>query len=712
MSAMNQQPDLTLHECPQPLPYIWARDEIVPQMKRIISKLQTVKENVVQNVSIEAATFDTVMRPILEVENATINEDGGTIWMQQYGSSDLATQDAVAEARRLIIEHESSWEASEELFKLMMAARKRGDDLDSESKLLLDKALLQSRIAGCGSLDQNTKNELIKETLELEKLCMEMQGNLAHESSGAWFTEEELAGVPVADLERFKNHNKNKSDESKRGDKIFVAFANSGHRSVITHSTNPETRRRMYLENEKAFAPNIPLMQEIVEKRQRRAQILGFKTHAHLKMESRLLDSPEQVQELINTLKTGLKDRVTQELGVLQERRHQDLFSSHGSLDEKFPPWDRLYYQRLVQGEHNYDAEAFSEYFPVETVPAAMLSVFESYLGLKFVEIRKDTIEKNKIWDETVTVFAVWDVRRPQEREFVGYLYFDLLWRENKFRGAHNVTLEFGYEKADGSRKYPSTRLMSAFPTADDTGCALLKHKLGHAIHNLVSKTKYFRFHGTNLPSDLVEMPSLMLENWCWMPEVLTSLSTHYALVRPEYCAKWRAKNPDAASLPPRQIPSEMVEARLKSRFANESTWLLGQLAISQYDLAIHSADTAEAAKALDFQQLWYDIHSEMLGFDYSECRVEGADMVSFHHLVRGYDVAYYSYPCCLTFATEMFENIFSQDPSSKEAWERYRTGVLEYGGGHPDLLELLRDLLGHEPTAHPLVQMLSSAEL
>ncbi len=66
----------------------------------------------------------------------------------------------------------------------------------------------------------------------------------------------------------------------------------------------------------------------------------------------------------------------------------------------------------------------------------------------------------------------------------------------------------------------------------------------------------------------------------------------------------------------------------------------------------------------------------------------------------------------CLTFATEVFEHVFSEDPSSKDAWERYRTGVLEYGGGHPDLLQLLRDLLGHEPTAAPLIQKLDKAAL
>lgn len=149
---------------------------------------------------------------------------------------------------------------------------------------------------------------------------------------------------------------------------------------------------------------------------------------------------------------------------------------------------------------------------------------------------------------------------------------------------------------------------MSAFPTASDTGCALLEHpnvvilfhgecincqsrgrsingamfatELGHAIHNLVARTKYARLHGTNLPTDFVEMPSLMLENWCWMPKVLKLLSTHYSYVKPEYRAKWEAKNPGSAD-PPRHIPDELIEARVKYRFSGEAMWFMGQLYVS-----------------------------------------------------------------------------------------------------------------------------------
>lgn len=443
MSAIIQESERVLDKCPQPLPHIWSAEEIIPRMKNIIAKLDQVKEKVVKEVTVETATFDNVMLPVVAVENATIDEDGGAIWMLQYGSPHLATQDAVAEARRLIIEHESSWEAREDMFLLMHAALERGGDkLDRESKLLLDKAILQCRIAGCGALGEEGKKAFVEETLALEKLCNGAVQNIAKESSGVWFTEAELHGVRASDMGRFRNHENNLNEETKIDGKIFVALANGGFRAVVEYATDPEARRRIYLGRNKAFLHSLPIMKQIIEKRQKKAEILGYKSHAHLRMERRLLRSPEDVQALIDKLKTGLQNRADQELSLLQQHRSKDLALKGLDANGKFPPWDQPYYERIIQEERKYDAEAFSEYFPVDTVADAMLGVFESFLGLKFIEVPAEEIGSDKTWHESVRAFAVWDVRRP-EREFVGYLYFDLLFRENKFRGAHNVTMEY-----------------------------------------------------------------------------------------------------------------------------------------------------------------------------------------------------------------------------------------------------------------------------
>lgn len=100
---------------------------------------------------------------------------------------------------------------------------------------------------------------------------------------------------------------------------------------------------------------------------------------------------------------------------------------------------------------------------------------------------------------------------------------------------------------------------------------------MGHGIHDLLSKTKYARFHGTNLPRDIGEMPSIMLENWCWMKEVLKGLSCHYTTLDANYLKNWESKNPGAPE-PPEKIPDILVENIVKRRFFNRGLYHLYQL--------------------------------------------------------------------------------------------------------------------------------------
>ena len=101
--------------------------------------------------------------------------------------------------------------------------------------------------------------------------------------------------------------------------------------------------------------------------------------------------------------------------------------------------------------------------------------------------------------------------------------------------------------------------------------------ELGHGIHNLVSKTRYARFHGTRLPPDFGEMPSVMLENWCWMPDTLEDLSCHYSTLKPEYLEQWRQEHPGLPD-PPKTIPRDLVHRLTSRRYANEALYHLFQL--------------------------------------------------------------------------------------------------------------------------------------
>lgn len=103
--------------------------------------------------------------------------------------------------------------------------------------------------------------------------------------------------------------------------------------------------------------------------------------------------------------------------------------------------------------------------------------------------------------------------------------------------------------------------------------------ELGHAIHNLVSKTRYSRFHGTSgLFFDFGEMPSMMLENWCWIPEVVRELSCHYSTLSPAYLEKWRRDHPKETEDPPKEIPQHLVDVLVKRRYAQKGIYYLRML--------------------------------------------------------------------------------------------------------------------------------------
>ncbi|CEJ93564.1 hypothetical protein VHEMI09144 [[Torrubiella] hemipterigena] len=720
--------------CPQPLPRILSTEEIVPTMERIISQYEAARNSVLNNVTVETASFASVLQPIVDVEQET-NGEIGVIWMLQYGAPEIATQEAVHKARQLFVAAEGCWNSDDSMYKLLVAARDNSDkdaNPDVASKLLLDHTLLRYKLAGCGAKanrNNETQESFSKESLDLSNALSTTLSNIAQENDGMWFAVEELEDLPSDELSRIKQKRQLEIVPHEQGkEMIFVPFSNGGTIAVLTFSGNQQVRKRMYLADQRKLQKNIPILQDIVVKRQRLAKRLGYESHAHMRMEDRLLAGPEQVHELLESLTDGLIRRGREELDVIQRARLKDMrqrqnvsSNGHSVAKSAFPPWDLKYYQNIVNIDRNIDQSKIAEYFSMEYAIPAMLQIFNTTLGLQFDPIPDDQMQRNEKWDDSVTAFAVWDTRSSSdEATFVGYLYFDVLWRPNKFRGAHNVTMEYGFERSNGDRKYPSTIVMSAFPTASgDSRLVLLKHhqlltvfhELGHAIHSLVSRTKYSRFHGTSLPPDFVEIPSLMLENWCWMPEVLKSMSTHYSYLCPEYLAKWKAENPGKEQ-PPKEIPDAIVDALVKYRYASRGLYHLYQLSISLFDMAIHSPSSAVEATAVNVQKLWYDIRERIEGLDFTEVRDIGSELVAFNHLLGGFDVAYYSYLCCSSFAQDLFQNLFVEEPMNPEAWDRYRRIILQPGGEHLALYKLVEEALGHSPDLTALIKPLRNAVL
>ncbi|KAJ5168824.1 uncharacterized protein N7482_004418 [Penicillium canariense] len=248
---------------PQPLPRVPTAEEIVPAMHGIINQFNSVRDQILKTTTPSIATFSNTMFPIAHVENATQGELG-MIYMLQYGSPSLATQEAFNEARKLYLEALALWMADESFFKLLRAAKEKPEFhmLDPESQHLLEKELLKHKHIGHGILEPDELEEYLKRRTEIAELEKTFNQNLSMENGGVCFTLEELDGVPGDELAKWPDGQEvmNEKHEKKR----FVPFANGGTSAVLTYAHLPETRKKMFLADNLKLKGNKPIFEEIV----------------------------------------------------------------------------------------------------------------------------------------------------------------------------------------------------------------------------------------------------------------------------------------------------------------------------------------------------------------------------------------------------------------------------------------------------------------
>jgi metallopeptidase MepB len=198
-------------------------------------------------------------------------------------------------------------------------------------------------------------------------------------------------------------------------------------------------------------------------------------------------------------------------------------------------------------------------------------------------------------------------------------------------------------------------------------------HELGHAIHNIVARTKYSIPHSR----DFIEIPSIMLENWIWLPEVLVRLGRHY--------------------ISQEALPRELAQRVARTRNANRANNILAQVQPALFDLAIHTPPTHEAALEMDTTEIWNKTKRDVLTHSFGpNPRDWGAGQARFAHMFRKNDGSYYAYPLSMVFAADLFMSEFSEDPMSPETGRKYRYQVLQPGSSRPEI-EILKDFLGRE---------------
>lgn len=607
---------------------------MVEDTKRLVDKSRSIQDKIVAEVKDKDASFKNIMLPMAYDEN-TMALEAHIIGFYQAVSTNQELRDASTEAERLLDDFSIESSMREDVYNVVEAAFHKGEKLDPESQRLLEKERKNYIRNGLG-IPAGPKRDRFKEIKKrLSEISIVFQKNLNEENQGLWFTPEELSGVPQDVLAGFAK------GEGEHSGKVKMTFKYPDLFPVSKYATNPATRKKIFIANENKLNQNVPLFKEVIVLRDEAARLLGYPNHAAFKIEDKMAKTTKTVDDFLGDLRERLTKGGASEKKTLAALKEKDL-KSHGAgktFDGQYYLWDHRYYDRLMlEQDYSLDQEKLAEYFPLQTSIRGMLRIFEELFGLTFVEVtgsdRASISPSGKgddiVWHPDVQVFSVWD-DEGEGSGFVGYLYLDLHPREGKYGHAANFNLQPGFIQENGTRKYPATALVCNFSKPTPKKPSLLKHdevvtlfhELGHGIHDLVSRTTYSRFHGTNTVRDFVEAPSQLLENWCWTPSQLKALSHHYSSLLPEYEAAWQEQAKGQAK-PDDKLPDELISNLIKTKHVNDALFNLRQLHFGIFDMTVHEPSSHAEAEAMKLSELYNKLRHEITGLDGPEAYGEG----------------------------------------------------------------------------------------
>lgn len=693
----------TLKSPPQSPPdFAIAPAQLLSETQALIASSDALQDALAQRLTPADATFANVLLPLLHDDHRAARR---LCIFRIFSSVAEAPElrDAARAAEQLTAKADAAALMRRDVAALVAAVydKHRSGELrlDDESAYKLFKTHRAYQNAGAGIADHQ-RGAYMAAVEERNSVLVAARKTLSETDEGVWFTRAQLAGVPASALDTMDAED----------DRLKVTFKKGHLFPVMKHASDARTRKALHVAKENRFPENVEALQRAVALRDDIARLLGFANHAALKIEDKMAPSVESVMARLNKLRTELQPLARAEIDTLYALK-KAYIAEHGSAeDEADAPtlnaWDWAFYARILEKErYSVDSLLVSEYFEVQHSLDGMLRIFEELFGLVFVLTEAPT------WHKDVAVYSAWD-SDEQGGGFLGYLYLDIYARDGKYSGAHSSLVQPGFTTEQNTRHFPSSSLVCSLirvagkPTLlQHSELKTMFHELGHAIHKLVTRTAYS--HGC--ARDFVEIPSILLENWIWVPRVLRRLGRHYSYLGDEQRAFWLARNgsDETAEMPSETLPEKLADDLARTKHVSGAHAMLHQVFLALFDLTIHSPASPEAAQAIDTTALWNKSKAEIIGLR----TTNGIGQASFAHPFRAYDASYFTYALSKVFATDLWVSCFKNNPMDSQVGLRYRRCVLEPGGGQPEGLSL-KNFLGRDPSDEAYYSEVSGSQV
>ncbi|CAN1314184.1 Probable thimet oligopeptidase [Linum perenne] len=635
--------------------------EILKLADQIIAKSKRVHD-AVASVPLDKVTYENTIAQLADLEAEQFPLVQSCLFPKLvYISEDI--QNASVEAERRIDAHVLSCSQREDLYRVVKAFSAKGDWRNPEVKQYI-KCLVREFEQNGLNLTVSKREEVQRLRAKIDELSLRYIQNLHDDDSCLLFSETELEGLPSEYLKSLEKDGSGKYKLHMRSNHVVA---------VLELCKVGQTRKRVAVAYGKRCGQiNLSVLESLVELRHKYARLLGHSNFADYAVDLRMAKTPTKVFEFLEDISASLTNLATREISVLKDLKRKE----EGDLT--FAIEDLLYYVKRAEAKQfDLDFKALKQFFPVDLVLSGIFKIVQDLFGLRFEEVGDA-----EVWHADVSVFSAYDL---SSGELLGHFYLDLYTREGKYGHTCVLALQNGAISHNGARQISVALLISRLQKGGENDPCLLRfsevvslfHEFGHLVQHICNRAPFTKLSGMCADPDFVELPALLLENWCYEISTLKLISGfHQDITVP--------------------IKDETCKSLKRWRYSFSALKLKQEILYCLFDQIIHSADN------VDIVELFKHLHPKvMLGLP----MLEGTNPAScFPRSAIGYEAACYSRIWSEVFAADIFASKFRDDNLlNHHVGIQFRNKVLAPGGSK-DPIELLSEFLGREPSIQAFI--------
>ena len=645
--------------------------DYLPAIEKAIGESLAQIDSIAQNP--EPATFKNTVEALAYTGLAL-----DRLTSMFFNLNSAETNDTLqAEAQRispLLTDYGNDIRLNEALFKRVKTVYDQRENLSltAEQQTLLEKTY-KSFTRNGANLSLDDKERLRKIDKELATLKLKFSENILAETQHyQWVITDKntLSGLPYFVLEMLAQEAKKRNVQG-----WVITLDMPVYTAVMKYADNRDLRQKLFTDyhsrcaGESAFSNEANVLR-IAELRQARASLLGYPSYADFALEERMAETSEKVMNFLSELLSKAKPQALKEL--------EQLKTFSGLAD--FQQWDFAYYaEKLKQERYQIDDSLLKPYLSLEKAVEGMFAVAHKLYGLHFTPTEE--VEK---YHPEVQTYKVTD----EDGNYLALFYTDFFPRAGKRNGAWMTSYKEQYRDEQGKDSRPHISIVCNFTRPTDTAPSLLTfnelttlfHEFGHALHGMLSKVTYPSLSGTNVARDFVELPSQLMENWCYEEETLRLFATHYETGAP--------------------LPIEWVQKIKEASAFMEGILSVRQLNFGFLDMAWHTYPHLERLERVDLFEQEATKATQLYPLIERMCISP-----AFSHIFSGgYAAGYYSYKWSEVLDADAFEAFKEGGIFNTEVATRFRKEVLEKGSSEKESL-LYKRFRGQDPTPDALIR-------